>query len=129
MNFWYLKNHSAGKTGFHVLKIPSLSLRSKRFRASSPTNAASDWRGAGSVDYLAFETSIKAGMFCFRASQIWSYLICGRRLQILWTDIYLNPVRVKGGMSLRNGMWHGLRNDIIMRNLIYADRFQRNKLN
>ena len=32
-------------------------------------------------------------------------------------------VRVKGGMSLRNGMWHGLRNDIIMRNLIYADRF------
>ena len=30
------------------------------------------------------------------------------------------PVRVKGGMSLRNGMWHGLRNDIIMRNLIYA---------
>ena len=30
------------------------------------------------------------------------------------------PVRVKGGMSLRNGMWHGLRNDIIMRNLIYG---------
>ena len=41
-------------------------------------------------------------------------------------------MRVKGGMSLRkshngplrafglhNGMWHGLRNDIIMRNLIY----------
>ena len=36
----------------------------------SPTNAASDWRGAGSVDYLAFETSIKPGMLCFRASQI-----------------------------------------------------------
>ena len=34
----------------------------------SPTNAASDWRGAGSVDYLAFETSIKPGMLCFRAS-------------------------------------------------------------
>ena len=31
-----------------------------------PTNAASDWRGAGSVDYLAFETSIKPGMLCFR---------------------------------------------------------------
>ena len=29
------------------------------------------------------------------------------------------PVRVKGGMSLWNGMWHGLRNDLIMRNLIY----------
>ena len=28
-------------------------------------------------------------------------------------------VRVKGGMNLLSGMWHGLRNDIIMRNLIY----------
>ena len=26
----------------------------------------------------------------------------------------------KRGMSLRNGMWHGLRNDIIMRNLVYG---------
>ena len=49
----------------------------------SPTNAASDWRGAGSVDYLAFETSIKPGMLCFHASQIWSHLICGHRLQML----------------------------------------------
>ena len=31
------------------------------------------------------------------------------------------PVRVKGGMSLRNGMWHGLRNDIIMRIVMYAE--------
>ena len=31
------------------------------------------------------------------------------------------PVRVKGGMCLWNGMWHGLRNDIIMQNVIYAD--------
>ena len=31
------------------------------------------------------------------------------------------PVRVKGGMSLRNGMWHGLRNDIIMRNVKYGN--------
>ena len=30
-------------------------------------------------------------------------------------------VRVKGGMSLRNGMWHGFWNDIIMRNVIYAE--------
>ena len=29
-------------------------------------------------------------------------------------------VRVKDGMSLRNGMWHGLRNDIIMQNVTYA---------
>ena len=61
----------------------------------SPTNAAPDWRGAGSVDYLAFETSIKPGMLCFRASQIWSHLICGRRLQMLWTDIYWNRVCAK----------------------------------
>ena len=53
----------------------------------SPTNAASDWRGADSVDYLAFETSIKPDMLCFRASQIWSHPICGRRLQMLWTDL------------------------------------------
>ena len=26
-----------------------------------------------------------------------------------------NAVKVKGGMSLRNGMWHGLRNDIIVK--------------
>ena len=31
----------------------------------SPTNAASDWRGASSVDYLAFETSIKHVCFVF----------------------------------------------------------------
>ena len=31
--------------------------------------------------------------------------------------VRLKPVRVKGGMSLRNSMWHGLRNDIILRNV------------
>ena len=29
-------------------------------------------------------------------------------------------VRVKGGKSLRNGMWNGVRNGIIMRNTIYV---------
>ena len=29
-------------------------------------------------------------------------------------------VRLKGGMSLRNDTWHGLRNDIIMRNVKYG---------
>ena len=38
-------------------------------------------------------------------------------------------VRVKGGMRLRNGMWHGLRNDVIMRNVKYGKMAQRNKLN
>ena len=36
-----------------------------------------------------------AGMLCLRVSQIWSHLICGRRLQMLWTDIYLNRVCAK----------------------------------
>ena len=43
----------------------------------SPTNAASDWRGAGSVDYLSLETSIKPGILCFRAlvsSDLWSQI-------------------------------------------------------
>ena len=42
---------------------------------------------AGSVDYLTLETSIKPGMLCLLAPQIWSYLICGRRLQLPWTDL------------------------------------------
>ena len=61
----------------------------------SPTNAASDWCRAGSVDYLALETSIKQGMLCLHGSQIWSHLICGRRLQMVWTGIYLNHVCAK----------------------------------
>ena len=52
-----------------------------------PTNTVSDWCSASSVDCLALETSIKPGMLCLRASQIWSYLICGCRLQLLWTDL------------------------------------------
>ena len=61
----------------------------------SPTNAASDCRGAGSVDYLVLEKSIKPGILCLRASHIWFHLICGRRLQMLWTDVYLNRVCAK----------------------------------
>ena len=38
-------------------------------------------------------------------------------------------MRVKGGMSLRNGMWHGLRNDIIMQNLIYGKWRKEKKFN
>ena len=35
-------------------------------------------------------------------------------------SIPITSVRVKGAMSLRNGMWHGLQNDTTMRNLIYG---------
>ena len=38
-----------------------------------------------------------------------------------WNAVSKLSVRVKGGMSLRNGMWHGLRNDIIMRNVKYGN--------
>ena len=34
-------------------------------------------------------------MFCLRASQIWSDLICGYGLQMLWSDIYFNHVCAK----------------------------------
>ena len=33
----------------------------------------------------------------------------------------VRAVRVKGETSLRNGKWHGLRNDIIKRNVICAE--------
>ena len=33
-----------------------------------------------------------------------------------WKKIYYVSVRVKGGMSLRNGMWNDVRNGIIMQN-------------
>ena len=33
----------------------------------------------------------------------------------------VNSVRVKGGMSLWNGKGHGLRNDIIMWKVMYAE--------
>ena len=38
-------------------------------------------------------------MFCLRVSQIWSDLICGRRLQMLCSDIYLNHVCGLSGLS------------------------------
>ena len=47
----------------------------------SPTHAASDWCGAGRVDYLALETSIKPRMLCFDtcikdlvSSDLWSQI-------------------------------------------------------
>ena len=49
----------------------------------------------------------------------WSIQVCARAVERA-ACLACEPVRVNGGMSLRNGMWHGLRNDIIMRNLIYA---------
>ena len=44
------------------------------------------------------------------------------RMFISFSEIIVtrDTVRVKGGKSLRNGMWNGVRNGIIMRNTIYA---------
>ena len=44
------------------------------------------------------------------------------RMFISFSEIIVtrDTVRVKGGRSLRNGMWNGVRNGIIMRNTIYA---------
>ena len=45
---------------------------------------------------------------------------CGLRFAVSHEKRDAKAVRVKDGMSLRNGMWHGLRNDIIMRNVKYG---------
>ena len=50
--------------------------------------------------------------FSFLCSVRILYFICSVRI--------LYSVRVKGRMSLRNGIWNGVRNGIIMRNTIYA---------
>ena len=42
------------------------------------------------------------------------------RFRFQLTVRFHRTVRVKDGKSLRNGMWHGVRNGIIMRNTIYA---------
>ena len=39
---------------------------------------------------------------------------------VCYSQSMSRAVRVKGGKSLRNGMWNGVRNGIIMRNAIYA---------
>ena len=92
-----------GMTGKGEGKEGTACPQTHRFeKLRSSTNAASDWCGAGSVDYLALETSIKPGILCLRASQIWSHLICGRRLQMLWTDIYLSRV-CAAIFKMRNG--------------------------
>ena len=44
----------------------------------SPTNAVSDWRSAGSVDYLTLETSIKPGMLAACGSDWKKWTIYGR---------------------------------------------------
>ena len=54
----------------------------------SPTNAASDWRGAGGVDYLAFETSIKPGIARYLAFADLSNIFF-RGTQRLFSEKYL----------------------------------------
>ena len=43
-----------------------------------------------------------------------------RRAIVFLIKSYCFTVRVKGGKSLRNGMWNGVRKGIIIRNTIYA---------
>ena len=51
----------------------------------------------------------------FKVAEVYCSWQNDQKRVIPWT------LRVKGEMSLRNGIWHGLRNDIIMRNIIYAE--------
>ena len=70
------------------------------------------FRGARMLTNMA-ESEVE----CFRGvpEVIWHTTTC---MVVIW---HTTTVRVKGGMSLRNGMWHGFWNDIIMRNVIYAE--------
>ena len=53
--------------------------------------------------------------FCFLAFVCFAFhVVTGTTGKLLSTS-----VRVKGGKSLRNGMWNGVRNGIILRNTIY----------
>ena len=71
----------------------------------SLTNAASGWRGACSVDYFALETSIKQGMLCLRASQIWSHLICGRTYYRWFGLIFIWIVFMQRFMGLESSKY------------------------
>ena len=59
-------------------------------------HAASDW--CGQVVLITKHPKHQSHQVCFVlicASKIWSHLICGHTLQMLWTDIYLNRVCTK----------------------------------
>ena len=54
-------------------------------------------------------------------SRVTGILKFERRFEIYLSVLNIaNAVRVKDGKSLRNGMWNGVRNGIIMRNTIYV---------
>ena len=60
--------------------------------------------GSGKVNKNMYHTSSKKG----------------KTSKFLDVSRWSHAVRVEGGMSLRHGMWPGLRNDIIMGNIIYG---------
>ena len=78
-----------------------------------------------SLLFLAWWNMIRVNFFCClaRDCNYWDETGLYRTRQNIVFKApgrFLRAVRVKGWMSLRNGMWHGLRNDIIMRNSIHG---------
>ena len=69
------------------------------------------------IDTINAITEFSITLRTFRV-QTWFYKV--QKEQMRKTSPRMISVRVKGGKSLRNGMWNGVRNDIIMRNTIYA---------
>ena len=65
---------------------------------------------------LNFKTSALSVMSKVGVALFTKCIPLSGKLRVLECAASLYTVRVKGGMSLRNGMWHSLRNDIIMRN-------------
>ena len=69
------------------------------------------------TQYGLYNTLRWCAYFFLFFDNVWSALEQTHLCQTF--DLNLRPVRVKGGMSLGNDMWHGWRNGIIMRNVIY----------
>ena len=66
-------------------------------------------------------TELRPWAFVLSSGSSLHYIVTFYLFNYLLTGVNVFTERVKGGISLRNGMWHGLRNDIIMWNVIYAE--------
>ena len=81
-------------------------------------NSKLPWLRAASTSSLTTYSVERQRNLCWWKHTVnWSSAV----FSVVWSEsCEIKAVRVKGGKSLRNGMWNGVRNGIIMRNTIYA---------
>ena len=81
-----------------------------------------DREGLNPVSKMALKKWITNSVWIFRPEKQENLFRCSVAPgNFLMERSKKSTVRVKGGMSLRNGMWYGFRNDIIMRNVRYGN--------